>query len=82
MALNLRVEIIDAYGVCLYSNVIPNSDLHAQVIIIRNSSDTAHENEAKALTKVWIKSYGSALVKVRCNFSDQAQWIGAALTKL
>jgi hypothetical protein len=34
------------------------------------------------VTKVWIKSYGSALVKVRCNFSDQALWIGATLTKL
>jgi hypothetical protein len=33
-------------------------------------------------TKVGIKSYGSALVKVRWNFSDQALWIGAGLTKL
>jgi hypothetical protein len=56
--LNLRVEIIDAYGVCLYSNVIPNSDLHAQVIIIQNSSDTAHENEAKALSRPYFVSPG------------------------
>src|ERR1035437_1788201 len=27
-------------------------------------------------TKVWFKSYGTALVKVRWNFSDQALWIG------
>jgi len=33
-------------------------------------------------TKVEIKSYRSALVKVRWNFSDQALWIGAGLTKL
>jgi hypothetical protein len=26
-------------------------------------------------TKVWIKSYGSALVRIRWKFSDEALWI-------
>jgi hypothetical protein len=26
-------------------------------------------------TKVWIKSYGSALVRIRWKFSDKALWI-------
>ena len=39
-----------------------------------HSNDYSYHNRRG--TKVWIKSYGSALVKVRCNFSDQALWIG------
>ena len=38
--------------------------------------DQTLDLERDCHTKVGIKSYGSALVKVRWNFSDQALWIG------
>jgi hypothetical protein len=49
--LALRVEIVDIFGECLYSNTNPNSDLYPQVTIIRNSPDIVKGLEAKVLSR-------------------------------
>jgi hypothetical protein len=56
--------------------------LETYIIAQLNHNTSAADYLSMQCTKVWIKSYGSALVKVRWNFSDQALWIGAGLTKL
>lgn len=56
--LNLPVEIIETSGVCLYSNVLPNSDIHAQVIIIQISPNAPHDLEAKALSRSYLVPHG------------------------
>jgi hypothetical protein len=52
--LNLRVEIFDSAGVCLYSKALCSNNLHAQVIIVKDSSEMPYQAGAKAISQSYI----------------------------